>query len=75
MIVMWRRAMGADMRVAGIVVAVLGGLMVVSGLSLALTKYDLNSSHDVSKLFGGLGFSALILLGGTAMIIKSGSRR
>ena len=48
--------------------------MVLSGLNLALTKYDLHSSHDLSKLFGGLAVSALILLGGVAMILKAGSK-
>lgn len=62
------------MKVAGIVLTVLGGLMVLSGLNLALTKYNLNSSHDLSKLFGSLGVSALILIGGVAMIIKSGPK-
>ena len=62
------------MKVAGIVLAVVGGLMVLSGLNLALTKYDLHSSHDLSTLFGGLAVSALILLGGVAMILKAGSK-
>ncbi len=63
------------MKVAGIVLAVLGGLMILSGLNLALTKYDLNSSHDQSKLFGSLGFSALLLVAGIVLIKKSGSKR
>ena len=63
------------MKVAGIVLAVLGGLMILSGLHLALTKYDLNSSHDQSKLFGSLGVAALVLVGGLVLIKKSGSKR
>ena len=46
-----------------------------SGVNLALTKYDLKSSHDLSKLFGSLGLSVAILLGGVAMIVKSRSNR
>ncbi len=49
--------------------------MLVSGVNLAFTKYDFHSSHDLSKFFGGLGVSALILLGGVAMIIKSRANR
>ncbi len=63
------------MKIAGIVLAILGGLMILSGLNLALTQYDLSSSHDQSKFFGGLGVAALILLGGVALIKKSRSRR
>jgi hypothetical protein len=65
----------ADMKAAGIVLTIVGVLMLFSGVNLALTKYDLKSSHDLSKLFGGLGLSALVLLGGVAMIIKSRSNR
>jgi uncharacterized membrane protein len=64
----------ADMRIAGIILTVVGVLMLLSGVNLAFTKYDLKSSHDLSKLFGGLGVSAVILLGGVAMISKSRSK-
>ncbi len=63
------------MKAAGIVLTIVGVLMLLSGINLAFTKYDLKSSHDLSKLFGGLGLSALVLLGGVAMIIKSRSNR
>ncbi len=65
----------ADMKAAGIVLTIVGALMLLSGVNLALTKYDLKSSHDLSKLFGSLGVSAIVLLGGVAMIIKSRSNR
>jgi hypothetical protein len=59
------------MKTVGIVLVVLGGVMVFSGIRLGLTTYDLRSTHDLSKFCGGLGFSVLILLGGIALIIKS----
>ena len=63
------------MKVAGIVLTVLGGMMVVSGVKVALTEYDLTSSHDLSKSLGAMGISALILLSGIALIIKANSTR
>ncbi len=59
------------MKVAGVMLAVLGGLLILSGLRLAVTKYDPNSTHDMNKLVGGLCISALILAAGIAMIVKS----
>lgn len=59
------------MRIGGILLAILGGLMVLSGLHLALTKYDLGSSHDMSKLAGSLSISLLMLVGGVAMAMKA----
>jgi hypothetical protein len=52
------------------VLAVLGGLMVLSALRLAITTYDLNSSHDVSKFFGGIGISVLVLASGVLLMRK-----
>ena len=46
------------MKAAGIVSTIVGVLMLLSSVNLALTKYDLKSSHDLSKLFGSLGLSA-----------------
>jgi len=63
------------MKIAGVVLVILGGLMILSSLKLAFTQYDLGSSHDQSKFFGGLGVCALILLGGVALIKKSSARR
>lgn len=63
------------MKILGSVLAVVGGLMVLSALRLALTEYDLNSSHDLSKLLGALGVSGLMLLGGIALLMKARSKR
>ena len=40
-------------------------------LQLAVTKYDLSSSHDLSQCLGGFGFSLLILAVGITMWLKS----
>ncbi len=63
------------MKVAGIPLLVVGGLMVLNTLALAFTRYDLNSSHDVSKFFGGLGMSSVILLWGAARAWKTKRKR
>jgi hypothetical protein len=63
------------MKVVGIALTILGGLMVLSGLNLAFTKYDLNSSHDQSKFFGSFGLSALVVVAGIILIKKSSSNR
>jgi hypothetical protein len=65
----------ADMKAAGIVLTIVGALMLLSGVNLALTKYDLKSSHGLSMLFGGVGLSAIVLLGGVVMINKARSKR
>jgi hypothetical protein len=65
----------AGMKVCGIVLTVVGALMVLSSANLAITTYDLKSSHDLSKLLGGLGVSAMILLSGVGLIMKSRSKR
>jgi hypothetical protein len=62
------------MKAAGIVLTLLGGLMVISAIRLALTTYDLNSSHDVSKLFGGFGIAVLLLAAGV-LLIRKGSNK
>ena len=58
-------------KTTGIVMTVIGGLMTLSGLNLAVTKYNLSSSHDLSVFLGGLGFSLLILAGGVAILLNS----
>jgi hypothetical protein len=45
--------------------------MLVSGVNLARTEYDLHSSHDLSKFLGGVAFSLLILASGIVLIRKS----
>jgi hypothetical protein len=61
----------AEMNTVGFILAVVGGLMVLSSIRLGLTTYDLHSSHDLSKFCGGLGVSVLILLGGIVLMKKS----
>ena len=62
------------MQVRGIVLTVVGALMLLGSVSLAIATYDLKSSHDLSKLLGGLGVSAMILISGVGLIIKSRSK-
>jgi hypothetical protein len=62
------------MKVAGMALTVLGGLMVLSALRLALTTYDLNSSDDISKLFGGFGIAVLVLAGGVLLMRKNNKK-
>lgn len=54
----------------GYVLAAFGLLMLVSGVNLARTQYDLHSSHDLSKFLGGVAFSLLILASGIVLIRK-----
>ncbi|QDU75260.1 hypothetical protein Pan97_22900 [Bremerella volcania] len=61
------------MKTLGIVLVIIGGLMVMSGLRLALTEYDLSDTNDISKASGGIGFSvAMIAVGGYLAFGKSG---
>ncbi len=57
-------------KVAGIVLSVLGGVILLGELSLALTKYDLRSTHDLNRLFFGLGIAVLIIVVGFKLINK-----
>ena len=58
------------MKTAGIVIAVIGGLMTLGGINTAVTQYDLSSSHDVSKAFGGIGVSIGTLVVGFLLYTK-----
>ncbi len=58
------------MKVAGLVIAAFGGLMVLGSINLALTQYDLRSSHDLSKWLGGTGISLLIVVVGLVLFAK-----
>jgi hypothetical protein len=51
-------------KTAGIVIAVIGGL------NTAVTQYDLSSSHDVSKAFGGIRVSIGTLVVGFLLYTK-----
>ncbi len=59
------------MKALGYVLAVIGGLMVVSGLRLAVTKYDFQKTDDISQCVGGLAVSVFILIGGIVLIQKA----
>jgi hypothetical protein len=56
------------MKNTGIVLLCLGGAMMVGGLNVAFTKYDLTNSHDLSKFFGALGISCLIMVVGLILL-------
>ena len=58
------------MKTAGMVMSVIGGLMTLGGISQVLTKYDLSSSHDVSKAVGSIGVSIGILIVGLILYSK-----
>ena len=58
------------MRVAGLIIAGIGGLLVLSGVNLAVTQYDLSSSHDMSKWLGGMGVSLLMVVVGLVLYAK-----
>jgi hypothetical protein len=60
-----------EMKVTGIVLAVLSGLLVLSSLRLAATEYDFHSTHDISKFAGGLALAVFILVGGITLIKKA----
>jgi len=63
------------MKVLGIILTVLGGLLVLSGLNVALRQYNLNDSHDVSKAIGGLAFAVLIFAIGLGLVMKERGKR
>lgn len=65
------RSEGVRMKVAGIILAGLGGLMFLASIHLALTKYNLSSTHDLSKFAGGAGSSLIILVIGVIMVGRS----
>jgi hypothetical protein len=58
----------------GIVLIVIGGLMLLSGLNLAVTKYDFSSSHDLSKFFGAAAVSTAVLATGILLIKRANEK-
>jgi hypothetical protein len=54
----------------GIVLIAIGGLMLLSGINLALTKYNLSSSDDLSKCIGGGAVSLGILTTGIFLFTR-----
>lgn len=59
------------MRVAGIAMLAVSACLLLGGLNVALTQYDLGSAHDVSKFCGGLSFASLLAAVGVVLIRKA----
>jgi len=59
------------MKIAGIILIVIGGLLILGSLVNIATVYNVSSSHDVSKFFGGAGFAVAILVVGLVLLQKS----
>ncbi|MEX0653367.1 MAG: hypothetical protein WD534_11070 [Phycisphaeraceae bacterium] len=57
-------------KVFGIILTVLGGLMLLGSIVNAFTLYDLSDGHDLSTFLGGFAISALIGVGGLALLQK-----
>ncbi len=60
------------MKIAGIVVSVLGGLLLLSATNIALTQYNLSSTDDISKAMGGFAFAILVLALGLYLFQRGG---
>ena len=58
------------MRIAGIILTVLGGLCVLTGLSLGVTLYDLSNPSDLRKFLGGVIRWGLVLAAGIVLIVR-----
>ena len=63
------------MKTLGIVVIVFGVLMFLSGINLAVTEYDLSSSHDISVCVGGFAFATIVLAGGIALFKRGNTSK
>ena len=59
------------MKALGYALAILGGLMILSGISLGFTKYDFHKTDDISQFVGGLAISLFLFVGGIALINKA----
>jgi intracellular septation protein A len=59
------------MKIAGIILTVLGGLLILGSLVNIVTVYNSSDGHDVSKFFGGAGLAVVILVVGLILIQKS----
>jgi hypothetical protein len=57
------------MRIAGIVIALVSILFVLVGLSLGLTKYDLNSPRDLRQFLGGVICWSLVAVVGIILFV------
>ncbi len=59
------------MRNLGEILASFGTFMLLSGLRLGFTKYQLDREQDLSMFLGGVGFSLLVLAVGFSLIRKA----
>lgn len=59
------------MKICGYVLAIFGAVGLLNTIGSIFTKYDLNSTHDLSKLSASLGLGIFLLIGGITMIKKS----
>jgi hypothetical protein len=60
------------MRVVGIVVSILGGLLLLSSSKIALTQYNFSSPHAISKAMGGFAAAILVLALGLYLFQRGG---
>lgn len=58
------------MKTFGIVLLIVGGLMVMSGLKLMVTEYDMSDTNDISKSVGSLGVSVALIAAGAYLVYK-----
>jgi hypothetical protein len=61
-------------KTVGIVVTVFGCLLLLSAIKVATTKYDLSSTHDISKCFGAFGFAAGVTAAGV-FLLRRGKKK
>lgn len=59
------------MKIAGILFTALGALMLLSGVNVAVTQYDLSDSHDLGKFIGSAAVSTVLLALGLMLLGKS----
>lgn len=59
------------MRNLGEILASFGTFMLLSGLRLGFTKYQLDREQDLSMFLGGVGFSLLVVAAGFSLIRKA----
>ena len=53
-------------------VSVLGGLLLLSATNIALTQYNLSSTHDIGKAMGGFAFAILVFALGPYLFQRGG---
>jgi uncharacterized membrane protein len=64
------------MKTAGMVIALAGVLLVLVGLSLGVTKYDLHSPRDLRQFLGGVvGWGLVAVVGIILFVVGSGKSK